>query len=178
MRAVIGWTLGGLFLFTLVAAAQQVAADDDEDNVREFRVTDDCDPRDAAWAPVGCAAINPDNGRPRRNGQVSVAEFNAALFLGHPAWRIQPPYVRNLQQDTIEVRNTGGRPHTFTEVAMFGGGVVAALNHPGAVVPTECATAIRLAPNATQKIENLAPGTHNFQCCFHPWMRTVVKVRE
>jgi hypothetical protein len=177
MRAVLGWTLGGLFVFALVAAAQTIETADDED-VRDFVVTDDCDPRDPAWAPVGCAAINPSTGKPRRNGRVTVAEFNAALFLGHPAWRIRPPYVRNLQDDSIEVRNTGGRPHSFTKVETFGGGVVAGLNYPGAVVAAECAAGfVRLDPNDTQKVEGLGSGTHNFQCCFHPWMRTTVKIR-
>lgn len=23
----------------------------------------------------------------------------------------------------------------------------------------------------------LQPGTHNFQCCIHPWMRTTVKIK-
>jgi hypothetical protein len=27
-------------------------------------------------------------------------------------------------------------------------------------------------------VEGLAPGDHKFQCCIHPWMRTLVKVSE
>jgi hypothetical protein len=33
-----------------------------------------------------------------------------------------------------------------------------------------------LAPGATDVESVGAPGTANFQCCIHPWMRAVVQV--
>ena len=76
-------------------------------------------------------------------------------------------------------------------MASFGGGFVAALNPQGAVPAAECAIvntdgtlspspaalATILAPGAELRVEGLQPGTHNFQCCIHPWMRTTVKVK-
>jgi hypothetical protein len=26
-------------------------------------------------------------------------------------------------------------------------------------------------------VADLAPGNHRFQCCIHPWMRAIVKVK-
>jgi hypothetical protein len=86
--------------------------------------------------------------------------------------------------------------HTFTEVARFGNGYVAPLNAarvvpPGATFtapecaivnpdgtlrPAPAAQATLLAPGQQLEMKNLEPGTHNFMCCIHPWMRTVVKV--
>ena len=27
------------------------------------------------------------------------------------------------------------------------------------------------------EVDNLTPGNHKFQCCIHPWMRAIVKVK-
>jgi hypothetical protein len=177
MRTTIHWTLGVTFATVLAVTASA-------DSGRRFVVTDDCAPN-ADWGPNGCL---------RASGDVTRAEFaaaNAKGHPGHPSWRIVPPYVARAD-DGIRVRNTGGRGHTFTEVASFGGGFVAVLNAPGSALAPECAIAnpdgtprspapqaqaTMLAPGAELRVEGLAPGTHNFQCCIHPWMRTVVKVR-
>jgi plastocyanin len=180
MRVVNRWTLGFVFL---VALAVSAAAD--SGHGRRFEITDDCDPNDPAWAPTGGCLTD---------GQVTNAEFNAALPQGHPSWRIEPPYVQDRRQDSIKVRNTGGRGHTFTEVARFGNGFVPPLNAarvvpPGATFtapecvaptggPSPQAQATTLAPGQELEVNNLQPGTHNFQCCIHPWMRTVVKIAE
>src|SRR5688572_12979806 len=87
-------------------------------------ILDDCDPDDPGWAPTG--------GCTRKNGLVSLAEFNALLastlspttVVGHPAWRNQPSYVKTSATDFVQVINEGGRTHTFTAVANFGGGRV------------------------------------------------------
>jgi hypothetical protein len=71
--------------------------------------------------------------------------------------------------------NDGGRLHTFTEVANFGGGFVPPLNGTLAFAP-ECATATPLPPGARQQVTGLTPGNHLFQCCIDPWMRMLVKV--
>ena len=144
-------------------------------------VMDNCDPGDAAWNPTGGCAQFP------QNGDVSNAEFfaflrspltvppNAAL-VGHPSWRNEPPYLSVKEGRTVHVKNDGGRGHTFTEVAQFGGGVVGLLN-VGLNPAPECATdAVPLPPGATQEITDLDPGLHKFQCCIHPWMRAAIRV--
>jgi hypothetical protein len=140
-------------------------------------VVDNCDPSDPNWATVGGCAL--------QRGTVSLAEFSALLFsplsgtipVGHPSWRNQPSYLAVFPFTTLHVQNVGGRGHTFTEVANFGGGFVNQLN--GSLMPApECnpQTAVVLPPGAAQTISGLAPGTHKFQCCIHPWMRAAVEV--
>jgi hypothetical protein len=176
MRIVNHWTLGVALVVVLAVSASA-------DNQRRFAVTDDCDANDPAWTAIGGCKIE--------GGQVSRAEFAAANPGGHPAWRIVPPYVPNGSEQEIRVTNTGGRDHTFTEVARFGGGFVAGINPQGAFVAPECATrnpdgtlspaapatATTLVPGQSLRTNELTPGTHNFQCCIHSWMRTVVKVK-
>jgi hypothetical protein len=172
MRVMIRWTLGVAFLVVLA-----VSASADSGRGKRFVITDDCDPNDPGWEAIGgCTA----------DGQVTVAEFFEALPQGHPSWRIEPPYVEDRRQTGIRVRNTGGRDHTFTEVARFGNGFVPVVNAQGAFTAPECVApsggpnpnVVILEPGDRQEIRNLAPGTHNFQCCIHPWMRTVVKIAE
>ena len=172
MRVALRRTLGVAFAVLLA-----VAASADSGKGKRFDITDDCDPNDPAWAPTGGCVTD---------GQVTNAEFGAALPQGHPSWRIEPPYVQDRRQDDIRVRNTGGRLHTFTKVARFGNGYVPPLNAANAPPAAECqggqanplVATTTLAPGQELDVEGLAPGTHNFQCCIHPWMRTVVKVSE
>jgi hypothetical protein len=176
MRILTRWALGIMLAAVAVAASAESG--------KKFEVTDDCDPN-ADWGPGGCL---------RAAGDVSRAEFaaaNANRFPGHPSWRIVPPYVGDQFQSDIRAENTGGRGHTFTQVAGFGGGFIPNLNPPGAIPAPECAItnadgslspspaalATRLAPGAELRVDGLAPGTYNFQCCIHPWMRTTVKVK-
>jgi plastocyanin len=158
------------------AAAAVATADERKDEKKaRVRVLDDCDPADPAWEPTGGCTL--------RGGTVTEAEFISLLFsplsagspIGHPAWRMAPAYFRIDPDETVRVKNEGGRGHTFTEVANFGGGFVPPLNGTLAFAP-ECATAAPLPPGASQQVTGLAPGNHLFQCCIHPWMRMLVKV--
>jgi plastocyanin len=160
----------GLFVVSLVSVAA----------AEKIRVLDNCDPTDPTWAPTGGCLLE--------EGNVTRAEFNTLLIsplslatVGHPSWRNEPSYVTIEAGDTVRARNEGGRGHTFTQVANFGGGRVPPLNvgltpapecllAPGAVDPTA------LAPGATLKITDLGVGLHRFQCCIHPWMRAVIRV--
>jgi plastocyanin len=154
-------------------------SDDNGDGVsgrREIAIRDDCDPRDqAAWAPTG--------GCLQRRGDVTFAEFNAentsplaASIVGHMAWRMDPTYLKVRTGKTIEIRNEGGRPHTFTEVANFGGGKVPPLNQ-GLIVAPECPASTNIPAGGNTQVSGLSVGNHRFQCCIHPWMRTIVKVK-
>ena len=147
---------------------------------RHIAVLDDCDPNDPGWAPTGGCTL--------RRGKVRVEEFNlllasplSASVVGHPAWRNEPSYLRVEADKDVRVKNDGGRFHTFTKVAAFGGGRVPPLNQglttapecmlaPGAVDPNG------LAPGGRLGITGLGVGIHRFMCCIHPWMRALIKV--
>lgn len=172
-----------LLLVGAIAAAFAVGASRttpliaDSDEGKKVVMRDDCDPEDPAWAPVGCAL---------RRGDVDVAEFNgersstlSLSVIGHQAWRNDPSYLEIETDDDVKVKNRGGRPHTFTKVAQFGGGRVPPLNQ-GLDPAFECrlgGPAITVLPGDSIEITGLAAGNHRFQCCFHPWMRAIVKVQ-
>jgi plastocyanin len=142
----------------------------------KIRLVDNCDPADPGWAATsGCLL---------EEGDVPQAEFRALLssphslsVVGHPSWRNEPSYLTMEAGETLRVRNEGGRGHTFTKVAEFGGGKIAnaALNK-GLTTAPECPDSIELAPGETVKISGLELGLHRFQCCIHPWMRAAVRV--
>jgi hypothetical protein len=154
------------------------AASNRREGVRRMALRDDCDPTDPTWAPSG-GCLLPE-------GDVNRTEFNALLnsplstaTVGHPAWRIDPTYTKFDGSRTIVVTNAGGRLHTFTEVANFGGGRVPPLNK-GLTPAPECVAAdpkLDVAPAGTLEVTGLAVGNHRFQCCIHPWMRALVKVK-
>jgi len=158
------------------ASQSENGADDGAGENAKIAIRDDCDPADPGWAPTGGCVL--------RRGDVSFAEFNAELIsplaasvVGHQAWRNDPSYVEVIPGRTVRVRNEGGRTHTFTEVANFGGGKVPPLS-PGLVTAPECPASINIAPGDEMTLSNLAPGNHHFQCCIHPWMRAVIKVES
>jgi hypothetical protein len=195
-----------LVLFTFMAAcgrdasSREVTAPDDDAGVAARSSTmssqdeasdgdhnwiamlDDCDPTDASWAAVG--------GCVQRRGSVTLAEFNTEAsstlapnsVIGHASWRNDPAYDVITEGRSLLVRNKGGRPHTFTKVAQFGGGRAPnpALSK-GLVQAPECATAAtspNVAPGGTTEVSGLAVGSHRFQCCLHPWMRAVIEVKS
>ena len=154
-----------------------LAGPNDRGPKRYIAVLDDCDPNDPSWAATG--------GCSRKNGAVTNAEFTAFLasplslsVVGHPAWRNEPSYVKIEAGEAVRVTNEGGRGHTFTEVASFGGGRVPQLRVGLTPAPECLATqpATDLLPGATIEIDGLAVGTHRFQCCIHSWMRAAIKV--
>jgi hypothetical protein len=144
---------------------------------KKIAVLDDC-ATDPGWTPSGGCAL--------ADGEVTFAEFNAEGSFGHPAWRFEPSYVKFASENAnhIDVANTGGRRHTFTRVAAFGGGFLVPFNG-GRPTATECmggfanpgVAASDMPPGAERRIEGLDPGIHRFQCCIHPWMKTEVRVK-
>lgn len=173
-------TVVALLVLSLTAATATTYAsrsDDGSNGSRKIAMEDDCDPRDPNWALVG--------GCDQKRGNVTFAEFNqeldsplAAAVVGHQAWRNDPSYVVLRAGKSLRVTNAGGRPHTFTKVAAFGGGKVPnpALNE-GLVTAPECPGSIDIAPGGRTRISGLAVGNHRFMCCIHPWMRALVKVK-
>ena len=158
------------------SASRSDVNDAEPDGDRQIAIRDDCDPRDPAWAPTGGCLL--------KRGDVTFAEFGAELssplslaVIGHQAWRNDPPYLEIATGTTVGVRNRGGRTHTFTEVANFGGGRVPnpALNKGLAPAP-ECPASVDVPPGGSTSVSGLAAGNHRFQCCIHPWMRAIIKV--
>jgi plastocyanin len=148
---------------------------------------DNCSESDPAYnAFGGCPEGAPFPGSNSYDGDVTVAEFFALLVsplapvgqvIGHPSWRNEPSYISVRAGQRIRVTNRGGRAHTFTEVAEFGGGFVPPLN--GTLVPApECdpARVVFVPYGGSQTLTGVDPGLHKFQCCIHPWMRGTVRV--
>lgn len=183
LRVSIVLILGMMVALTAAGTNRLVLAADsarDQDGGHKISLVDDCDPADPAWGVGGCI---------REEGSVSRAEFDAFVLsplstavVGHPAWTITPSLLQTSKQ-RIRVTNDGGRGHTFTEVADFGGGAIPGLS-VGMIHAPECpanpaalaASGTVIAPGGRVEISGLAPGTHKFQCCIHTWMRSVIKV--
>ena len=166
-------------LFTrLAAAALLLSLASVASATGKIAAVDYCDPDDAAWAPTGGCLL--------KEGDVTLAEFNSLLtsmfspaVVGHPGWAFEPSFVEVAPDEKLRVRNEGGRMHTFTEVAAFGGGFVPPLSI-GLLQAPECAAAANgptVLPAGEQlELRGLAEGNHLFQCCIHPWMRAMVRV--
>jgi plastocyanin len=178
---VLGLAVGGWNVTTALWA--QARSDD-----ARITIMDNCSDDDAAYDEFGgCPEGAPFPGSNSYAGNVTVNEFFDLLFsplapgdqvIGHPSWRNEPSYVTIPQGQTVRVTNRGGRAHTFTKVADFGGGFVTPLN--GALLPApECGNPgqlIFVPYGGSQTLTGLAPGLHKFQCCIHPWMRGAVRV--
>jgi len=108
----------------------------------------------------------------------------AAHGTPDPNWDFEPDTISIKEGTVLSVVDQGGEPHTFTEVAKFGGGFIPPLNGGEAVVP-ECdggfsnvaVARTRILQGSTSQIADLSKGVHLFQCCIHPWMRTRVEVK-
>ena len=148
----------------------------DRDGAHQILILDDCDSNDPGWAPTGGCLL--------KGGRVTQAEFNTLVrspfsvsTVGHPAWRNDPSYLDIGVDKSVKVTNGGGRLHTLTKVANFGGGRVPPLN-VGLTAAPECLvpSTTDVAPGESMRIENLGVGIHRFQCCIHPWMRELIAV--
>lgn len=127
------------------------------------------------WAPFGGCLISGPVERP--------AWLERVLETGsHPLWANSPVRTTVQEGTTLEVVNVGGRGHTFTRVASFGGGIIPLLNtrDDTAIPAPECSGAIVNIPAAGGSVSQTFSGIgeQKYQCCFHPWMRTTVKVTE
>jgi len=144
---------------------------------RQVQMTDGCDPQtfNAALGVGTCT----------RQGGVTFAKFLTLLGRHQKvgAWNFAPSTLNvRVGQELLAV-NHGGEEHTFTEVEEFGGGFIPDLNSlSGNPVPApEClslAPGDFVLPGGTDTDEVEEEGTELYQCCIHPWMRTVVTARE
>lgn len=144
---------------------------------RLVSMMDACDPTSFNAAlndPTACA----------RNGGVTFDHFIAQLQKHQRvgAWHFAPPVLNVSVGDVLLAVNRGGEVHTFTEVEHFGGGIVPNLNAlAGVPVPApECLNLEAddfVPPGGTYQDTAEEPGTELYQCCIHPWMRTVVHTK-
>jgi plastocyanin len=126
----------------------------------------------------------PDNLCKGVGGGITFQNFIDELTRRHTvaAWHMAPGEFTIKAGDVLAAVNQGGEQHTFTEVKEFGGGVVQLLNDAGgfgAPIP-ECneQTIERLDPGErSEEVEN-DEGVEKYQCCIHPWMRTIVHIVE
>src|SRR5262245_34868873 len=168
------------FIAVAVAAGALAGCDDDFVNVLRSPVRvsmrDQCDSAsfNAVLGPGTCT----------RAGSVTLAEFNNELNATRQvaAWRFEPGAFTVRLGQAITAQNDGGEVHTFTKVAIFGGGIVPELNTASGnlVMAPECAL---LTPS-----DNVVPGStfttnvttnvgiEHYQCCIHPWMRATASV--
>ena len=172
-------------IWTVVAAIAVLSLSGGVDAVqgdKKIRLLDDCEPTsfNAVLGDGACVG----------NGHTTFDEFIAELSETQDAhkWRNQPSQMQlNVGRPTL-IENRGGETHTFTPVAEFGGGFVNELNGiSGNPVPApEClnlgsiifipAGGVEEGPTAGSS--DLPVGSHRFQCCIHPWMRTVIEVSD
>ena len=148
-------------------------------DVRNISIRDDCDQAtfDDAIGPGTCIG----------DGGTTFAEFLAALPDGDEHWRFNND--RTETDGAVNSTNRGGETHSFTEVKNFGGGFIGLLNNPDEDLAPECATVdpdaglipgpgfnpqTIVPPGKSSPTQTLSRGTHKFQCCIHPWMRSVV----
>jgi hypothetical protein len=173
-RALVGAAFTAVALLSLTVGAGAIQGD------KKIRMYDDCEPTsfNAVLGDGTCIG----------NGHTTFDEFIAELTETQDAhkWRNQPSQMHlNIGRPTI-IENRGGEVHTFTPVAQFGGGFIPDLNGiSGNPVPApECLNVpalVFIPAGATEEgptagSSELPVGTTRFQCCIHPWMRTVIEV--
>jgi len=142
---------------------------------------DECDPTtfNAALGPDFCKNVS-------LGAFTTLSDLFAEAASGHPdpKWDFEPDVVHLNQGGVLRVVDEGGEPHTFTEVARFGGGFIPDLNGGEQTVP-ECSGGFanlevartRILQGSESQIAGLSKGKHLFQCCIHPWMRVEVDVK-
>jgi plastocyanin len=144
---------------------------------------DECDPATfndpSAAGPDFCKNV-------ALGAQTTFSDLFAEAAAGtpDPKWDFEPDQLTIKKGTIVSVVDQGGEPHTFTEVAKFGGGFIAPLNGGEATVP-ECnggfsniaVARTRILQGSQLNITDLSKGKHLFQCCIHPWMRMEVDVK-
>jgi plastocyanin len=158
-------------------------APDDTPSTAQVVALDECDPA-TFNAPGAVGADFCKNVALGASTTFSELFRKAAHGTPDPNWDFEPDALTVRKGTTISVVNQGGEPHTFTEVAKFGGGFIGPLNGGEEVAP-ECdggfskvsVARTRILQGSQLQVTGLSKGEHYFQCCIHPWMRTKVEVK-
>lgn len=143
---------------------------------------DECDPAtfNGALGPDFCKNIT-------LGASTTVSDLFAGVAMKSPdpGWDFEPDSAEISDGGILSVVDQGGEPHTFTEVAKFGGGFLSVLNAPGQETVPECSGGFkniavartRILQGSTIQVTGLSKGEHLFQCCIHPWMKFKVTVK-
>ncbi len=128
MKKLLAILIAG-FVLVMSQGLRKVAAGDDEGIPRLAQVValDECDPA-TFNAP---SVAGPDFCR-----NVTLGAFTtfsdlfalAAAGTPDPGWDFEPEKLAIKKGTILSVVDQGGEPHTFTEVAKFGGGFIPGLN--------------------------------------------------
>jgi plastocyanin len=174
-------TLAVMFLTSPRGRALDRNDEDNSPSLAQVVALDECDPAtfNAALGPDFCKNV-------ALGAATKFADLFAKVAKGtpDPGWDFEPDALHISKGTTLVVVDQGGEPHTFTEVAQFGGGFIGPLNGGENTVP-ECAGGFsnvavaktRILQGSQLLIPGLSKGKHLFQCCIHPWMRTEVQVK-
>lgn len=157
-------------------------AQDHSPGLAQVVALDECDP------VTFNQALGPDFCKNIALGYVTtLSQLFAEAQAGtpDPNWDFEPDTMYMKKGTTLSVVDQGGEPHTFTEVAQFGGGFIPGLNGPGENTVPECSGGFgqvavaktRILQGSQVNITGLSKGEHLFQCCIHPWMRVKVEVK-
>jgi plastocyanin len=162
--------------------AQGNPAEASQPRVAQVVALDECDPVtfNASLGPDFCKNIS-------LGAFTTLSDLFAEAAAGtpDPKWDFEPDTLNIKEGTALSIVDQGGEPHTFTEVAQFGGGFIPDLNGPGETTIPECdggfaniaVARTRLLQGSTVKVTDLPKGEHRFQCCIHPWMRVTVQVK-
>jgi plastocyanin len=157
---------------------------DSPPSVAQVVALDECDPT------TFNAVVGPDFCKNVALAHLGYATTLQSLFAKaaagtpDPGWDFEPDTLEIARGTILSVVDQGGEPHTFTEVAQFGGGFITGLNGGEQTVP-ECTGGFsnvavaktRILQGSQTQITGLSKGEHFFQCCIHPWMRMKVEVK-
>lgn len=184
---VLKFCLGAGVLTVAVAMIALAQGSPDSDSgrrdakVAQVVALDECDPAtfNAALGADFCKNVTLGASTP-----LPTLLTEAASGHPDPNWDFEPDTLNIKEGTVVSVTDEGGEPHTFTEVAAFGGGFVPPLNGGQATIP-ECVGGFgsvavartRLLQGSTVQIVGLSKGVHHFECCIHPWMRMDVVVK-
>ena len=171
-----------LIVFCLLFAAGSQM--EDSPRVAQVVALDECDPATFNAPNAG----GPDFCRNVALGaSTKFADLLSAAQSGNPdtKWDFEPDTLTIRKGTILSVVDQGGEPHTFTEVAKYGGGFIPGLNAPGEDAVPECSGGFsrvevartRILQGSQLQLTGLSPGEHLFQCCIHPWMRIKVEVK-
>ena len=151
---------------------------------RQIFARDVCDPVTFNQAIGAGTCTRPGGGLPFQQFISQLTRLESV-----PAWRFTPDTVVLSPGQPFVTTNAGGEAHTFTEVAQFGGGFVPQLNQlSGNLSPAlldngqpACTPSNPelnfIAPGQSTAADSEDSGVHMYQCCIHPWMRAVLRVR-
>ena len=160
------------------------AAMEDSPGVAQVVALDECDPATFNAPTAGGADFCKNVAL---GASTKFTDLFAAAQSGNPdpKWDFEPDSLTIKKGTILNVVDQGGEPHTFTEVAKFGGGFIPGLNAPNEETVPECnggfsrveVARTRMLQGSQLQLTGLPKGEHFFQCCIHPWMRIKVDVK-